>query len=645
MIEQLLTASAGWLWEKFGARLITEGTQGAEKQWVKFQWAAAEEKYRERLIEQINTIRLLGNPRPLQIDAFYTDVHVLDELSAFRHFDLATRSGSSDDIERMASQRKRSIAEELISTHKRLYILGKPGAGKTTFLKRLALQACKGKIEKTPIYVPLKEWSDSGENLDDFISGLFDVCGFPNAKEFIHQVLALGSALVLFDGLDEVNQDGPSRNKMINALEKLSKKYGDSTFCITCRIAANDYNFANFQYVEIADFNSAQKKQFIERWYSESPDKKKQFLAEWEKEESFGFRELAATPLLITLICLAFDDTLSFPRRRVELYQDAVDALLKKWDSSRGVYRSDLYRRLSLDRKKQLLARLASFNFEAGEYLLEKNRLISSIDSYLSSLPRDEDGAKTDAEDVLNAIEAQHGLLVERAHKIYSFSHLTLQEYFTSRYLLENQASGCLQRLITNAHEHTRWREVFLMTASMLDDASWFLKAAIEYAYTQLTGKPRLVALIDYMLDQRQLANSELLSSNGQLSTLRTLHREGGDVCEKVLDAVYAMAGELGVGHSGTPSDALSRARALSKLLSDAMANKPHAPIERLAKLVLYVEDDAVAFARYLLSCRLVVEALRLSIASDRLEIENMVLRPLNSAISRTSGQISIPDE
>lgn len=644
MIEQLLTAGAGWLWEKFGERLMTEGTQGAKKQWEKFQWTAAEEKYRERLLEQINTIRLLGNPRPLQIDAFYTDVHVLDELSAFRHFDLTTKSGSPNDIERVASQRKRSIAEELINNHKRLYILGKPGAGKTTLLKRLALQACKGIIEKTPIYVSLKEWSDSGEDLDDFISGLFDVCGFPNAKKFIHEVLALGSALVLFDGLDEVNQEGPSRNKMINALEKLSNKYGNSTFCITCRIAANDYNFASFQYVEIADFNSDQKKQFIERWYCDSSDKKERFLAEWEKEESSGFRELAATPLLLTLICLAFDDTLSFPRRRVELYQEAVDALLKKWDSSRGVYRSELYRRLSLDRKKQLLARLASFNFEAGEYLLEKNRLISSIDSYLDSLPRDEDGGKTDAEDVLNAIEAQHGLLVERAHKIYSFSHLTLQEYFTSRYLVENQASGCLQRLITNAHEHTRWREVFLMTASMLDDASWFLKTAIEYAYTQLTGKPRLLAIINYMVDQRQLVSSTLLSSNDQSSTLRTFHCEGGGAFEKVLDAVYAVAGELGVGHCGAPSDALSRARVLSKLLSDAMANKPHAPIERLAKLALHVKDDALAFARYLLSCRLVVEALRVSIASDRLGIENMVLRPLTPYSPYLSGHKSIAD-
>jgi predicted NACHT family NTPase len=37
-----------------------------------------------------------------------------------------------------------------------LMVLGKPGAGKTTFLKHLVLQATNGKINKIPIFVSLK---------------------------------------------------------------------------------------------------------------------------------------------------------------------------------------------------------------------------------------------------------------------------------------------------------------------------------------------------------------------------------------------------------------------------------------------------------------------------------------------------------
>ncbi len=43
-----------------------------------------------------------------------------------------------------------------------------------------------------------------------------------------------------------------------------------------------------------------------------------------------------------------------------------------------------------------------------------------------------------DSEKVLNAIEVQQGILVERMEDQYSFSHLTLQEYLTAQYLVDN---------------------------------------------------------------------------------------------------------------------------------------------------------------------------------------------------------------
>ena len=52
-----------------------------------------------------------------------------------------------------------------------LFILGKPGAGKTTVLKHLALQAAQGHFDKIPIFVTLKDWADSKdeENDDQYI--------------------------------------------------------------------------------------------------------------------------------------------------------------------------------------------------------------------------------------------------------------------------------------------------------------------------------------------------------------------------------------------------------------------------------------------------------------------------------------------
>ncbi len=39
----------------------------------------------------------------------------------------------------------------------------------------------------------------------------FDICGFPDAAPFVEQLLKQGKAIVLFDGLDEVNIEDNQR--------------------------------------------------------------------------------------------------------------------------------------------------------------------------------------------------------------------------------------------------------------------------------------------------------------------------------------------------------------------------------------------------------------------------------------------------
>jgi hypothetical protein len=78
-----------------------------------------------------------------------------------------------------------------------------------------------------------------------------------------------------------------------------------------------------------------------------------------------------------------------------------------------------------------------------------------------------------DAEFVLRSLEAQHGIFVERARGIHSFSHLTLQEYFTACYIVDNDKQGTVARLMTHVGDD-RWNEVFLLVAEMLDDATEF---------------------------------------------------------------------------------------------------------------------------------------------------------------------------
>lgn len=388
------------------------------------------------------------------------------------------------DLPRYSSERRNGMG--LVNQGQSLYILGKPGAGKTTFLKNVAVRAIANQLgastrQRLPLFVPLHEWANSRHSeLLPFLVAQLDTHHFPEAEEFLTHLLENGNGLLLFDGLDEVRQERDQRAATATALRNFTKKYDRCQYLITCRVAASEYEFEGLRTVEVADFTRLQSLDYARKWFGESEQKYESFAADLEKPENAGLAELCNVPLLLSLLCLYYDDAQSFPTRRAELYEDALDALLRKWDSSRQIARDEIYRGLSHKRKQQMFAHIATPAFEKGQLYWTTKQLAEEISRYLSHVPGAPPVEEIDGEAILRAIEAQHGVLVERAHNIHSFSHLTFQEYFTARYIVENEARGTVKALIEEYLTDQRWREVFLLTASLLDNADNLMGAMLE---------------------------------------------------------------------------------------------------------------------------------------------------------------------
>ncbi len=341
MLEPITTgltagAAASWLWDKFGKDVTSKTTDAAKQKYKEFKWDSAAEKYRKKIIKLYGTMQVLGMSEPVPLSDIYVDAYVLSKQTALQRFgieELITRG--TDPEKNQYAERRGCLA--LVREEGNLFILGKPGAGKTTFMKRVAFNAAEGHIDKVPIFISLKEWSDSRLELIQFIIRQFDICAFPEALSFVEKLLASGDAIVLFDGLDEVNQADGLRSLQVRAMQNFIEKYDTSKCLITCRLAANEYTFENFKYVEMADFDGEQVQQFVKNWFRENEQIGEQFIAEFADIQNRHLRELASSPLLLTLLCLSYQETLGFPQRRVEIYEEAIDALLKKWDASRGI--------------------------------------------------------------------------------------------------------------------------------------------------------------------------------------------------------------------------------------------------------------------------------------------------------------------
>lgn len=437
-------------------------------------------RYCERVQERYDTMRIIGMPRPIPIRNIFVRVNILHKISA-------QRRSTIEDLEEQLNRDQSGFGvvantlegHQVVNREPRLVVLGKPGGGKTTFLKWIALSSIDGQFaeRRMPVFIPMKDWSDGNNTLLEYIRDEFKICGFEEPNTFVDGMLEGGSLILLFDALDEIN-DGERLSKAHKEIRDLSSKYPQVQIVVSCRTAAYNYLFEQFSDVELADFHQGQVQQFVRNWFLNQPQKADLCLAELELDKNKAIRNLCQTPLLLTLMCLAFDEGMTFPNNRAELYKEALDALLKKWDASRSVRRNTAYEQLSLAKKELLLSRIAAKSFEQGSYFMRQSDLEREIGVFMANLKGTAGTSvgDVDSAEVLKEIESQHGVLVERAQRVYSFSHLTFQEYFTARYITANTNQGGPAGLIERYATEARWREVFVLTTGLLTEADDFVK-------------------------------------------------------------------------------------------------------------------------------------------------------------------------
>ena len=434
-------------------------------------------------------MRVLDMTTPIGLGSIYTDVNILEGLASKTRRDLGELMDCGpEEFDRFGLGKVREARVdglEAVERVQQLMILGRPGAGKTTFMKRLAT-VCNGGTflaGQVPIFVTLKEWAETTGK-----PGLLEFVGrsFSEPIEAVKQALESGRGLVLLDGLDEVLEG--DHDRVLTEIRSFAENYSDNHVVITCRIAAREYIFQQFTEVEVADFSDEQIQEFANRWFlvrepEAIDDEGRSTVGQlfWDAlSDREPVKELAANPLLLTLLCLEFENSAEFPKSRAELYERGLHVLLSKWDGQRRIRRESAYGKLSVRRKESLLAQLAIATFARGEYFFKERVAIQEIGKYIENLPdaRSDEDLLVDSRSVLRDIVAQHGLLTERATGIYSFSHLTFHEYFVARSIVDISNPVKYEAALSLLMEHVadkRWREVFLLVVERSEDAGYVL--------------------------------------------------------------------------------------------------------------------------------------------------------------------------
>jgi len=477
--EQLSTQTASTAFQLAWGAISKLG----KKAWDRATLDRAMKRYAQGFLSRHGRVKVLGMANPIPLAVIYTAVEVVSPNYRIAYSGIEGISQSLRERKRESLYKSKPTPGIVIANKEQfLNILGSPGAGKSTFLKRIGLEALLPRKtnaietdatdltsgnytpECFPVYIELRKFKNEPVDLFQALVQEFEACGLPDSAAFVTLCLSEGRLLLLLDGVDELPTD--KLDAAIQNISDFADKYEQNRFITSCRTAFYKTFFRRFVDVELTAFDDGQIKTFINNWFSSELDRESKsaetFLSLLFSTEHRSTLELARTPLLLTFLSLVFDDSQKFPANRSSLYRRALMILMEKWAAEKRVHNSPVYADLHVELEMELLSEIAAKAYIEDQILFSEQYLVQSIAGFMHATLNAPRGL--DARKILDAIQVQQGLLVERAADAYSFSHLTIQEYLTAEYF---HRPAKLRELVEEHLFDEKWREVFLLSAGM----------------------------------------------------------------------------------------------------------------------------------------------------------------------------------
>ncbi len=405
--------------------------------------------------------------------------------------------------------------------HPHLVIEGDPGAGKTTFLRRIAHGMCADPKLGFPIYLRVGDLEEHVTNCRKQVRP--DAPPSDHSPEWLAHCAAHRCGLsvgffqarlrekgttVLLDGLDEASSSSV-RDRMARLVQEAVVAYPRCRFVVTTRPQSytGASRLAGFHEVRVLELEKPAISEFLGHWSralfpgdAASAEAHRQALSDALNARP-AIRKMARNPVMLTALAVVHWNERRLPEQREELYASITMWLVRAREARPG--------RETADRVLSLLGHLAlgmQTRPEGRVTQVGKDAAAGMIAGQFREVA-DPDLQLARARAFLEAEEVDSGIFVSRGGEL-RFWHLTLQEYLAARTIAGLTDASQFQVLFQDERLYRpEWREAMLLLAGTLIGggservdglfAAMLRRVGVE---AELAEKARCVGLVGAML-------------------------------------------------------------------------------------------------------------------------------------------------
>lgn len=370
----------------------------------------------------------------------------LDTGSATVALDMATvqrRFRSSDDPGTVITER------QLVSSSDSFLVLGEPGSGKTTALKRLTLSMFDDiptdpEAELAfPVVIVCREmnWNIALAHhvAERFGVNLSQLCQQLDASPSEELVLTAElmdqlKCLLVIDGMDEVAPK--HRANLLDAVGRLQRLLGVSRIVCSSR-SGDEPHLEGFKTAELLALTPPQRAEIAARRLGDDT-------AFFEAVEQAGIDQgLLDRPLFLNHLMRVFEATGAIADRPSDLYNQLVRLMTHEWDEQRRVRRASKVKGLDATTLDGVLREIAFRLTMEGLAVFNE----ADIQSLVTDLQHLYALGNLTGRGLLREIQAQAGFISESTAG-FQFTHFTLQEHLCAHHVVLRPKHRTIDRML-----------------------------------------------------------------------------------------------------------------------------------------------------------------------------------------------------